>query len=294
LILFFAILGICQMALQGVVPKMYLFPVDYLTPRALLIQGYNNLNTLNYGSTFLKSNGVFLAEPSYLSQIVGLGIILEFSTRRRIGRVVCLFLALYSTFSGTGVVMIAIWSLYLAVKTGKSLIYLVIAPIFIAGIFIIGPQIGLNVLLSRADEFSDPNSSGFARFVSMFYMLGEVNFSDFKEMFFGRGSGTVFEFSWLFHFEIFDPTWGKILYEFGVLGFAAFVIFYASAIRIQSSILALPITVLYFVLGGYFLDASIIGIMTSLVIWICPRRPNEAVELSPTRSPAVIAVSSNG
>ena len=73
---------------------------------------------IEYGSEYYKSNGVFMLEPSHFSQILALGVIAELASRRRTTRLAILSLALLTTYSGTGPLLLAIMSPLLAPLVG--------------------------------------------------------------------------------------------------------------------------------------------------------------------------------
>jgi hypothetical protein len=102
----------------------------------------------------------------------------------------------------------------------------------------------------------------------MFYVINSVILPDPLATFFGRGPGTVTEYFARFSFVAHGGTWGKLIYEGGFLGFLAFISFYGSAVFGKSNPFVLPVTLLYFFLGGYLLDPSIIAIVVSLVVWL--------------------------
>jgi hypothetical protein len=261
-------LGILQFILQGLIDRTWLFLVDYQMPSSIFLTGYNNLNPLFYGSPLLKSNGLFLAEPSYFSQAVALGIIIEFTYRRRLWVLGVQGAAMFCSFSGTGIILLIGWALYFAYKSKRLMIVAAALTAALVGLWAFGSSVGLDVLFERSAEFADKNSSGFARFLSMFYVINDVILTDPIAPFFGRGPGTVTEYFSRFAFEAHDPTWGKLIYEYGLLGFAAFMVFYGLAVVRKAGPFVLPVSILYFFLGGYLLDASIITILASLVVWL--------------------------
>jgi hypothetical protein len=273
-LLIVAIMGILQVVLQSVLPRSLLFFIDQNLPEGVLIQGYNNLNPLFYNSPYIKANGVFLAEPSHFSQFMAIAIIIEITQRMRLWRLAILLGAMAASYSGTGILLLAIWGMYFAVVQGQLVTVIAVGSAVVVGALLFGDLIGLDIILARSTEFSDPGSSGFARFVSMFYILDEVIFPDMLSTLFGRGSGTVTEYFWRFTFESFGPTWGKLFYEYGLIGSLAYAYFYLSSVLGRGA-LVLPVSLLYFLLGGYFIDASIIVVIVTLVTWLPPQEQSQ-------------------
>jgi len=200
---------------------------------------------------------------------MALAIIIEITQRARLWRLAVYLGAMAASYSGTGILLLAIWAIYFAVVQGQLVTVIVAGVSVVLAAMLFGDLIGLDIILARTSEFTDPGSSGFARFVSMFYILDEVIFSDMLSTLFGRGSGTVTEYFWRFTFETFGPTWGKLFYEYGFFGSLAYAYFYMSGV-LGKGALVFPVSVLYFLLGGYFIDASIIVVIVTLVVWLPP------------------------
>jgi len=90
-----AVLAIAQYFLQGIVDKTFLYPIDNLLPPDFIVQGFNAQGTINYYSTQIRATGVFMLEPSFLTQFLAVAIVAESCTTRRlwplaqIGRASC-------------------------------------------------------------------------------------------------------------------------------------------------------------------------------------------------------------
>ncbi len=98
----------------------------------------------------------------------------------------------------------------------------------------------LNTWFDRLDEFTTPNTSGYARFVAPFEMISH-SFQEFTSTWLGKGAGSYLREAGLLkvRYEVNDPTWAKLIYEYGVLGCilvsSIFVIrLYSSALRIEA------------------------------------------------------------
>lgn len=62
-IMIIAVIGIVQFMLQ-VVGFQFLDPLEYVPPQ-FMMENYNTHNPLYYGARIIKSNGIFLLEPSF-------------------------------------------------------------------------------------------------------------------------------------------------------------------------------------------------------------------------------------
>jgi hypothetical protein len=261
--------AVVQYMAQFRLPSNLVFPLEtYLGP--LLYQGYNNIAPITYGSDIFKSNGVFLSEPSLLSQYMALSFIIERLFFRRVPFQLAYLGGLVVSYSGTGLLLLAVSAPFLIYKTGGLRLILLLLPIGLV-ILLAGKMLELNVVANRAGEFSSTDSSGFARFISIFYMLSEHNFVDVRHLLFGMGAGSIEIFmksvnlTYLAH----DPTWGKLLFEYGVLGAVAFfpyilwVIFADS----PSAILSFCLTFALMLLGAYLLTPYYSFLIAALVAW---------------------------
>ncbi len=101
-----AICGIAQFTLQFVINASYLFPIENYLPAKLLLKDFNNMIPLSYKGSIYKSNGVFLVEPSTLSEYSAISLTIELLYYRRISRLVLLASAMIVSFSGTGIVIL--------------------------------------------------------------------------------------------------------------------------------------------------------------------------------------------
>lgn len=74
-------------------------------------------------------------------------------------------------------------------------------------------------------------------------------------------------------FSTFDPAWGRLLYEYGVIGFAAYVSFLAW--RLFSGGFSYVNCALFFqflFLGGYLSTPPVHIVIWALALWAAPER----------------------
>ena len=263
-ILILAVLGIAQFAIQFIFGAHIAFFLDNL-PAGVIVRNFNVLNRLAWNSPIFKSNGVFLLEPSFLSQLTAIGIALEIVTRRNYFRLLVLGIAALVSFSGTGLLMLAIFLPIYALSKGQYRI-LILACLLAAAVFVAAEPLGLTALTSRINEFGSRGSSGWARFASPLVYLQDAAFQGPWSFLLGQGPGSVEQIKAL-DYEAFDPTWAKLLYEYGFLGFAAYsALFYSVFIRSRMP-LKFPFGYTYFLLGGYLLNPSVVGQLSVMVVW---------------------------
>lgn len=259
-----AILGIAQYALQYIISAKFAFALDYYLPSDMIVKIYNNLNPLFYGSQNFKSNGVFFAEPSVFSQFIGVALVYELATKQKMSRIAVFLIALLCTFSGTGIIVVFVFGTYQVLKrisfkvilTGGALALIVVT---------LGGALQIDALTERVTEFATPNSSGHARFISIFGLLDAVTFTNVTWAFFGTGPGTISSYFLYLPYAVFDPTWGKILFEYGLIGAASYAVYFIMAVKGPENPARGPLALSFFVLGGYFLDGSMLTLVAVLL-----------------------------
>jgi hypothetical protein len=242
--------------------------------------GYNSLIPLYWSSPVFKSNGVFFLEPSFFCQFLAIALVAELLLGPRALRLLILTGGLVCSYSGTGLTMLALFLPVYFLHHGHSRLFFFAALVSIV-LIIFGDALSLDAFTRRVSEFSDVQSSGWARFLSMFRVLQKVVFANDLTFLLGRGPGTVQEQFRLLSFNAFDPTWGKVIYEYGLLGALAYFRFFCVAFCRGPNGLRFAVGYTYLFLGGYLLNPSVLMQLASLVVWLgktsaATRRPGEA------------------
>jgi hypothetical protein len=228
------------------------------------------MNPLYYGSSAFKSNGVFFLEPSFFCQFLAIVFISELNNKSRIWRLGIIAAGLITSYSGTGLTTLMLY-LPFHVAMNRQPKILVMAALAAAAVFLLSDILLLDAITRRIAEFSDTQSSGSARFTSMLHILRDLWFANDSGFLFGRGPGTVQETFARQNFLAFDPTWGKLLYEYGLIGTILYVGFFSSAILAGARNLRFALSYTYFVLGGYLLNPSIVMQLAVLTAWPADR-----------------------
>jgi hypothetical protein len=216
--LFCAIAGIVQFYAQFVIHADWLFDFSPYLPEVL--RGPQGFNTVIPVGSFFKSNGFFFQEPSGFCFAMALALMVEWELKRRIPRLVCFGFALLLTYSGTGILALILGLLFpLGLKT--VLRFLGLGTVGLLVFFLLGDALNLTVQLERSGEVQSDRSSGYIRYIAPGRRLSEIFSSDAWTPFVGHGPGTIWTDKPLYDYH--DPTWAKLLIEYGVLGFLAFV-----------------------------------------------------------------------
>jgi hypothetical protein len=236
--------GIAQFFLQSVIDVRFLFPIENFFPSSFVVQHFNSQGIVEYGSQTYRANGVFLPEPSFFSQLMGIAIVLELCLRGRWHRLAVYGVALLSAAAGTGLLILAICVPLLIVKRARwDLLLLAAAAITAVGA--LGDSSYAGHLASRAGEFNANGSSAFARFIGGFYLFDQFLWDDPWRTLFGFGAGSFSEFASHAHYSVAEMPVFKMILEFGLLG-----------------------ALLYFLVIGYFLFSSPAPKLLSLAIAI--------------------------
>jgi hypothetical protein len=215
--LFCAMAGILQFAAQFVIRADWLFDfTPYLPPALRSSSGYNTV--IPVGGLF-KSNGFFFKEPSMFSLVLAFALLLEISRFKRWLRMGVLTLALLLTYSGSGLLVLAVGLLFpLHVRTLVRLAIAVVSAGLLALLF--WDVLNLSFTLARLDEFGNPRSSAYQRYVAPTQLIADSILQRPWTLWLGYGPGTIYRsgFEWRWFYEYHDPTVAKLLFEYGVFG----------------------------------------------------------------------------
>jgi hypothetical protein len=256
-----AIAGILQFFGQLIIPGPTLFTfIDHI-PEQVLTKGYNLIIPVPGMLSMNKSNGFFLTEPSIFSQVMALAIIVELLFFALSWRLMIFVTGSFVSFSGTGLILIAAFVPFLLLRRGDHRLFLIVAG-FVVFAFIFFDTLHISAFTERTDEFSSAHSSGFGRFLSPFYLFDAYVLPSVQNTLFGLGPGAISPpiptgaAGELFFsgksYEVHDPTWGKLFFEYGLVGFLPFSAFVVACFFADSPSrwLSAALFVDYALLGG--------------------------------------------
>lgn len=252
--LFCACAGIAQFFAQFAIHSPWLFDITTLIPASLHNGGtFNTVIPVSGG--FNKANGFFFREPSGFSFFMALAIICELVSRQRPLRIACFALALLLTYSGTGILVLLIGTCY--PLGGKTLVRLGAVACVGALVFgLLGDSLNLSFTVGRLGELSaeSSRSSGYIRYIAPGRLLGELFTSDPWSAWVGHGPGTIFRT--VREYEFHDPTWAKLLFEYGLFGFVVFLSLFAFTLRRPGVPMQIRATLFWawLVTGGHLLS----------------------------------------
>jgi hypothetical protein len=183
------------------------------------------------GGSF-RSNGLFLAEPSFLSQMTALGILIEILEFRRPRYLFMIMLGFLLSYSGTGLILLLVFLPLAALSHGRAGVSALLVILFALGLVATG-IIDPSAFTSRVGEFGDAGTSGFSRFVAPFWLAAQqFQTESLQALLLGHGPGTakvIVAEAW--YTGDFAETWIKIFDEYGIIGSFILCCFLASCLR---------------------------------------------------------------
>lgn len=262
-----AVAGCLQFVLQFVPGAIPWLDIRRIIPAGLAQTG--GYNTFAFASGILRSNGYFLLEPSSLSLYSGLALVAEWSGRRRPVFVMLLGCGLAVALSGSGLIVVLL-ALGLPLLFRRPLYALLSLAGLVVAIMVLR-SIGLAFLVDRLTEFGSPGSSGYARFVAPSLVLSDGFDLNPWSAVLGNGPGATLRaiLARISAFEIFDPTWTKLLYEYGLVGSGCFLAFLVATLRRSLAPPEVLIAVIYAWLfaGGLLLQPNFVPLLPMLLCW---------------------------
>lgn len=263
-----AVVACVQFLLQFVTEVPWVLSIRPLIPP--FIQHPGHFNTFAFSGELFRSNGYFLLEPSFLSIYAGLALMCEIMLFRRKAMLGLHVAALMAAWSGSGI-LIVIVGLLPPLLARAPIRAIIGAAIAVPLVPIIATSLGMSSLLGRLTEFSRPGSSGYARFVAPVAFIAFGWMRAPWSLALGNGPGSILR---AIHgsnstFEIFNPTWAKIIYEYGVVGSVGFAALMLSALSRRSSPPALRIALFYMWIATAenVLNVDIVGLLMLLGIF---------------------------
>ncbi len=269
-----AVLAAVQFFGQYAIKSELWFSWRSVIPEMFLIE-YNTLNEVSYGSAIYKGNGFFLLEPSVLSGIIARVFLLTVLVLQDVRFAFPLSVGLLFALSGTGVVFTLIFTvpillLRLARKfsAGATSAFVAVAFVAVATLWF-GTFIG-DYASGRLGEFTDPRSSGYARFTGTLNIFEQYLTNDLKNFLIGYGPGTFKQVTQAISVseEVFGSGWIKLFIEYGLLGLSAFTVFFLYCVYSSTRSLLLSVALLfqYLILDGPVLVPQLVFVCYAIFV----------------------------
>ncbi|WOH57338.1 MULTISPECIES: hypothetical protein [Bradyrhizobium] len=265
--------AVLQILLVNVLKLTSLANIYFLLPSS--IRGAGSYTFFRQDGGIVKANGFFLRESADLSLVTGLALLIEYRSRKRLLTLGLLATGLLCSLSGSG--LIAVFAGLLLPKSVGRI------PAFVS--YAVGTLLLLLVLYSlelpfltpwfgRLSEFGQTGTSAYARFVAPMEMVQNSFDSGTFPTWLGKGAGSFFRDIGIgrFGYEVADPTWSKVTYEYGLIGFVLLLILVAS--RLYSS--AMTLETCHFLLVSWIIFSFLLKPGYCCLIWLLTLVPKPA------------------
>jgi hypothetical protein len=289
---FIAIAGVAQYLLQGIAPRSVLFPIETFVPESFRVSAFASDTALSYRSDVYRVNGVFLLEPSFFSQLMALAIVGELCSRNRVPLMLLYLAAMLFSYSGTGILLLAVVLPIVFVRRRRWDFVLYAALLGVLVVLLSG-VVHMDAFVARAGSFTSSRSSAFARFVGGFYLLSDLAWPDTYRTLFGFGPGSFSDLALTAHTSAAEMTLFKSLVEYGVAGSILFFAFVFTAVFSNNADLELKIAVLMTLLLNGSYTAFFQPLALALLIWPRGRLPAQPV-LRIARRPIAATMTAQG
>jgi hypothetical protein len=221
--------------------------LEKFVPKLLLLQGFNYAAPITWGEAFIRPNGLFFLEPSFVSSFLASALLVELMFFRRMWRILFYGGALLGTVAATGILMVLVAAVpLLAGRRGRVVMLAALAgALGVAAAYYTGV---LGHLTGRFAELGMRNSSGFQRLVAPLEQLGGV-FAEPSHLVTGVGAGNAVEMN--------VSLWplAKVMVEYGALPGMLFLVAVAACmLRSANAPLALALFVAFNFTGGFLLN----------------------------------------
>jgi hypothetical protein len=270
-----AFITVIQIGGQAATGRVLVPSMDGLLPNSLIIQGYVYWQTIYWGAELIKPPAFFFREVSFVSQFLALAIVAEIAFFRRIWRLVILIIALFATFAGTGLLILAVTSPFLLAKLPRTA-KLYAIPLVAVGAMVLVASGWFSNVEYRLGEYEDTSSSTYGRFIYPVVALSQLE--EFgNPVLTGMGAGNA-DRATKGNGVLAAPT--KLLLEYGIVPAILFYIFLIYCLFYHTPDISFSFALLavHVLGGGYLLVTPYIILLFILgVIFRIPEQQTESL-----------------
>jgi hypothetical protein len=263
-----ALMVFAQLACEFVLGSGHTLSIEVLVPAPLLLPGYIYEAPIRFGAHFVRPNGFFMLEPSFISALLAMAVLVEVMYLRRPRMLILFISALFGTVGATGILLLAVAAPFVLARQSARFIA---RALVVCGLTV-GLAAALNgdpPLFGRLSELGSNKSSGTDRLVRPAERLVVV-LNDPGQLVTGMGAGQLDESS--------GNAWPavKLIQEYGMLVTVLYLVLFIVAIwRSPNLPLKIGIFVVFHLTGGYLLNP----IMQETVVLLCTIMVQRRVQL---------------
>jgi hypothetical protein len=196
-----------------------------------------------------------------------LALVIEYGTRARLRTMGILAAGLLCSLSGSGLLAIAAGLLLPRSLARIPLFVVYFVGLILALLLLYNLNIpGLGLWFDRLSEFQIPNTSAYARFVAPMEMITHSFDDGMITTWLGNGAGSYLRDvkQLRMAYEVNDPTWAKLTYEYGVLGFGLIAVILVQ--RLYSS--RLRVEICNYLLFSWLSIGVVLKPSFALIVWV--------------------------
>lgn len=259
-----ALAGIAQFFVQFVFHPPWLFDYAPLIPEAIRASGqWNTVNPVSNwvqaDGYWIKANGFFLREASIFSVLLAFGILCELALGARRWALAAMAAGLVLSYSGSGLLCLAV---ALAFPLGRQTLVRALGVAAGAGLLALafGDALNLDYTVNRIAEFGSERSSAYCRFVHPAVVVLQGLGTDPWSTLLGHGPGSMTRMG-ATCVDLHQPTYGKLLFEYGLVGALAFGALVLQALNRSGAPLRIRIAlgVTWLFIGGHLVSSEVIA-----------------------------------
>jgi hypothetical protein len=266
--------GIAQFFAQFVLRAEWLFDYTPLIPEALRASGHWNTvnpvsNWVQADGYWIKSNGFFLREASMFSLLLALGIVCELALGARRWALAVLAAGLMLSYSGSGLLCLAVAMAFpLGRRTLLRILGLAAGAALLA--LVLGDALNLSYTVNRLAEFGSERSSAYCRFIHPAIAVASALDTDAWSALLGHGPGSMTR-AGATCVVLHQPTYGKLLFEYGLLGALAFGALILQALNRSAAPLRIRVAlgVSWLFIGGNLVNSEVL----TMIFLLCAMWP---------------------
>ena len=282
-----AAIAIVQIVVVNAFKLRLLANIYFVLPEA--IRGAGTYTFFREGDGgMVKANGFFLREFAELSTVTALGLLIEYRGRRRLRILTLLAAGLLTSLSGSGLTALAA-AFLLPRSLSRLPVFVVSALGFLIGLYVLY-SLDLPFLSPWFSRLSELTTQGTQRLRPFCCAMGNAS-AQFRQgpsdNLVGNGAGSFSRDVSIakFLYEVSDPTWAKLTYEYGLVGLV--LVSAILIIRLYSSALSPEIRSFY--LFSWVVFPYVLKPGTALMIWLLTLVPSLPRQLAPRKfTPAAI------
>lgn len=241
-----------------------------VVPAQLLLADFNTGNPISYGASIDRATAVVFLEPSFLSLLLGVAVVVALRLRLGWKPVTLLLVGIVPTVAGNGLVVvglaIVVW--FFSRSRGR-LLELVPAGVLAVAVAALTP-LGA-VFLARSTEGGGEDSSTGLRLVQPYVQLVPPSLQDALHALVGHGAGAASDYIARTTTQpLLATAFPKVLFEFGLIGVVGvllpLLILLASPLRRQPELIGLVAA--FFVVNASLLTPLTVYLVVLLLLWM--------------------------